>query len=312
MINEKLNKIYEVRSVDLNSAEPIADDINTLIILGPNTEFSEEQLKKIDGFFIKGKSLLALVDGITIDNNLISQKNDIKLDTLLNKYGVKLNQDLVLDESSAIATFSHGFLSFTTSYPYWPSILRENFDSNNIATIKLESLVMPWVSSLEINKDLVNPENTISYLVKTTERSWKKDVVIDVNPQQMLLFDGEPGSRNVAVSISGKFKSAYQELSTDNGNLIVVGDSDFGKDRFAKQFPENLIFLQNLVDSVSLDKDLISIRSKGITNRPINEVSDIMKVVIRYVNIFGVTIVVLLFGVIRYYLRKRSRFIDKL
>ena len=128
------------------------------------------------------------------------------------------------------------------------------------------------------------------------------------------MFAPSNGQRQLtlAVSVFGNFNSAYDGSKTGDSRLIVVGDSDFVKDGFARNNPDNLVFFQNLVDSLSLDEDLINIRSKGITDRPIKELSDGEKAAIRYLNIFGLTIAVVLFGMIRYYMRRRSRFVDEL
>ncbi len=90
----------------------------------------------------------------------------------------------------------------------------------------------------------------------------------------------------------------------------MVGDSEFVLDRIAGGTEDNTIFFQNLVDSLSLDDTLISIRSKGVTNRPIKELSDSSRLAIRYANVLALTVLVIAFGLIRYFLRKRSRFVD--
>jgi ABC-type uncharacterized transport system involved in gliding motility auxiliary subunit len=229
----------------------------------------------------------------------------------LENYGIKLNHDLVLDVSSAMASFTQGFITFSTNYPFWPKILKQGFDQDNVSVAKLESIVLPWVSSLEVIEEIIS-ENNVSYLVRTTPKAWVQADNFSLNPQQMFVPTRNTGQRNLAVSISGRFNSAYGDGSTDTGRLIVVGDSDFMTDGFVQRNPDNLIFFQNLVDSLSLDEDLINIRSKGITDRPIKELSNIAKAGIRYSNIFGLTLVVVAFGLIRYFIRRRSKFVDEL
>lgn len=307
---KKVSELYETREVDLSSGE-VPVDINTLIIAGPKTPFSEDELKKIDAFVIRGGSLLILVNGVEIGEGLQASANDVGLDALLKNYGIKLNHDLVLDVSSAMASFSQGFISFSTNYPFWPKVLKQGFDKENPAVAKLESAVFPWASSLEIIKETAG-ENKISYLAQTTAKAWTQTEKFDLNPQQLFAPVGNTGVKNLAASISGKLKSAYDESSTESGRLIVVGDSDFMNDGFAQRNPDNLILFQNLVDSLSLDGDLISIRSSGVTERPIKELSDGAKAGIRYGNIFGITLIVVAFGLFRYFIRRRSRFVDEL
>ncbi len=306
----EIAKLYETRDIDL-SAGDIAGDINTLIIPGAKTPFSEDELKVIDKFIINGGSLLVLANGVEIGDGLQASANDVGLGGLLENYGVKLNHNLVLDVSSAMASFNQGFVTFSTNYPFWPKVLKTGFDYDNPAVAKLESAVFPWASSLEILKDKMG-DNNISYLAQTTNKAWTQTDNFNLNPQQMFAPSGNMGIKNLAVSISGKFNSAYGEGSTDAARLIVVGDSDFMSDGFVKRNPDNLILFQNLVDSLSLDSDLISIRSQGVTERPIKEISDGAKAAMRYGNIFGLTLIVIAFGLIRYYARRRSKFVDSL
>jgi len=309
---KKLQELYQVRQVDLASMEQVPSDINTLIIAGPREQFNEKQLKTIDAFFMRGGSLLILLDGVKIDEGLIASSNDVALGNLINNYGVKLNHDLVLDVSNGIASFTQGFITFSTNYPYWPKVIKGGFDQENATVAKLESLVLPWVSSLEVVTDKIDENNKISYLARTTNHAWKQVGNFDLNPQQLFAAGDEKGQYTLSVAISGKFVSAYENDKTSFSRLVVVGDSDFIKDGFVRNMPDNLVFFQNLVDSLSLDEDLINIRSKGVSDRPIKELSEGTKAIVRYLNIFGLTAAVVIFGMIRYFIRRRSRFVDEL
>lgn len=311
VVYKRLQEIYDVREIDL-SAEETPVDIKTLIIAGPKEKFGEKALKEIDKFLMQGGSLLVLVDGVKVGDGLVASANETELDGLLEKYGVKLNHDLVLDVSSGIASFNQGFVTFSTNYPFWPKIISAGFDKENVSVAKLEGVIMPWASSLDILTDKIAQDNKISYLMKTTENSWTQEENYNLNPQQMYAGVKNTGSKTLAVSIFGKFKSAYGDASADSGRLIVAGDSDFLSDGFARQAPDNIILFQNLVDSLSLGEDLISIRSKGITERPIKQMEEGKKAIIRYSNIFGLTLVVVAFGLIRYFLRRRARFEDEM
>ncbi|MFH0923920.1 MAG: GldG family protein [Candidatus Falkowbacteria bacterium] len=308
----ELEKLYQIQKVDLALEEYAPVDVNTLIILGPKEAFNENQLQTIDAFLMRGGSLLIAADGVNVEEGLTASANDTGLNGLLENYGVKLNNDLVLDISSAMASFTQGFMAFSTNYPFWLKILPSGFDQDNAAVANLESLIMPWASSVEILPDKINKDNKVSYVVRASEKSWIQQDNFNLNPQQAFSPSQNKGGKVLAASIIGKFTSPYGNGSTDAGRLIVVGDSDFIKDSFLRNMPDNLIFFQNLVDSLSLDEDLINIRSKGISERPIKELSDSAKAAARYLNIFGVTVIVVIFGMARYYIRRRSRFMDEL
>ena len=300
----KLRELYALRKIDLKNQEQVSSDIATLILIGEN-DFEEQDLEKIDNFLMQDRSLLVLTDGINVEEGLAAIQNKSSIHGLLEQYGIKVNNDLVLDVSSGLTSFSQGFISFALNYPFWPKVIKGGFDSENSAVARLESVVFPWASSLEIIKKEENSQ--ISYLANTTKNAWTQVENFDLNPQQKFYPKKATQEYNLAVSILGKIKSAYKDKSTESGRLIVVGDSDFIKDRYLRQAGDNIAFFQNLVDVLSIDEDLINIRSKGITERPIRDLQDNLRNTIRYVNVFGITIIVIAFGLFRHYARRRKK-----
>ena len=67
-----------------------------------------------------------------------------------------------------------------------------------------------------------------------------------------------------------------------------------------------MAFFQNLVDSLSLGSDLTAIRAKQAEDRPLKEMSDSQIKLIRYGNVFGLTVIVIILGLARYYWRRRT------
>ncbi|OGF26142.1 hypothetical protein A2303_05860 [Candidatus Falkowbacteria bacterium RIFOXYB2_FULL_47_14] len=313
---QELQSLYTVLPVELDEdGALIPESIDTLIIAGPKKEFSENQLKAINSFLARGGSVLLLIDGVTIGQGLVASKNASNIDTLFAKYGIKLNKDLVADQRSGVASFTQGFMTFSSNYPFWPKVVSEGFNKDNSAVANLESVLLPWASSIETESGKIDPEQ-VTQLIFSSGKSWRVQDNFNVTPNIGLKPAGEPRSYDLAVSITGTIPNAYPEGS-DNENirarLIVVGDSDFITDNFLQQSPDNLTLFQNLVDSLSLDEDLINIRSKSVSSRPIKEdLSDGTRATLRYLNVFGLTLIVILFGLLRYYMRKRSRFIDEL
>ena len=307
---EKLADIYDVSLFNYATEKNLSNDLDTLIIIGPKEKFKDEELKAIDGFLVRGGSLVILADGVKVEQGLSASKNDTGLNKILEAYGLKLNENLVLDVNNGLASFSQGFVTFTANYPYWPKVIKSGFDQNNPAVSRLEGLVLPWASSVEVAPDKTK-ELAVSYLAVTSDRALAAADNFRLDPQAPI-SDGVKGKFNLAVSLAGKFSSAFNNVNSGAGRLILAGDSDFIRDGFLRNNPDNLLFFQNLVDSLSLGNDLIVIRSKGVTERPLKEISEPVKAAVRYGNIFGLTALVMLFGLIRYFLRRRMRFVDEL
>ena len=327
-VGKVLRKQYEVISVDLSTGDLIPDNVDALIILGASSAFDDRSKYIIDQFLMRGGSLLIAQDGISIDQGM-ANNNSADLNDILSSYGIKINSDLVLDFSNERVNVPTNFFPIAVNYPFWPKILAKNFNKDIPTTANLETAFFPWVSSIEVLSDKIG-DKEIFELVKTTEKSWLMKENFNLNPQQQFAPQGQ--KQNIlAVSVSGKFSSFYQDKDkpqksvesadgeksaiapsekfiseTENARLIVIGDSEFAQDDFLSQ--SNLILFQNIIDSLALDQDLINIRSKGITSRPLEEMTDAEKKSMKYFNIFGVTILVVIFGVIKYNLRKKKRF----
>ncbi len=56
-----------------------------------------------------------------------------------------------------------------------------------------------------------------------------------------------------------------------------------------------------------MGNDLIGIRSRGVTDRPLREISAGAKSAVKFANIFAIPILVIVYGLIRVYARRRAR-----
>ena len=322
-ISEVLRKQYNITTVDLATGDLVGDDVDALIILGANVPFDDRSKYIIDQFLMRGGSLLIAQDGVSVSQGA-AIANLADLNDILSSYGIKINADLVLDVSNEAVNIPTGFFPIIMNYPFWPKILEKNFNQDIPTTANLETAFFPWASSVEILPERIGDKQVFE-LVNTTEESWTIKENFNLDPQQQFAPHGQ--KQNIlAVSVSGKFSSFYQDKDKpqkesedvevalaeefiseiENGRIAVIGDSEFAQDSFLSN--SNLILFQNIVDSLVLDHDLINIRSKGITSRPLKEMSDAERNSMKYFNIFGVTIIVIIFGVVRYNLRKKKRF----
>ena len=101
----------------------------------------------------------------------------------------------------------------------------------------------------------------------------------------------------------GKILGALAEVTySDNkslSQLILISDSKFISDDGGGVSPENHIFVMNAVDYLLGDRELISLRSREITNRPLEELEDEEKSRWKWINILLPSILVVGFGFIR-------------
>lgn len=319
-LNKKLSQIYTVKTVDLTNGMDIASDITTLVMAGPKSTFTDRQKYIIDQFIMRGGHVIFLVNGMNTDQNLQATPNDTGLDTLLSAYGAKVEKYFVLDKQNDRASFTQGFLSFTTNYPFFVRVTDSDLNQDNPAVAKLNNIILPWASPVTINQDV----NNINALAWTTADAWLMKDNFNLNPQGDFAYAPDSQTYNLAVVRSGQINSAFDSyiakdneegnhlVSAEDSKIVVIGDDKFITDGFVQRYPANLVLMQNLVDYTSLDSDLINIRAKTVNERPLEDISDARKKNIKYFNIFGVTLLVLGFGLTRYYLRKKNKFTDEL
>ena len=68
-------------------------------------------------------------------------------------------------------------------------------------------------------------------------------------------------------------------------------------------------FMLNMVDFITIGDKLISIRTRPTTDRPLKSIGPEMKNFLRLLNIVGVPILVILFGAVRFYLKRRDKMV---
>ena len=293
-IRRYLEKRYRVWPLNLKRGLPVPKKVQTLVV-GGSRGMSDREKFEIDQFIMRGGKVVFMLDTIDITKSLGVKNIETNLGDMLTHYGARVRQDLVLDAQCSFASFSQGYVSYSLKYPFWPEIGRSGFSQDHPATMKLDAMVLPWVSSVAV--DTGNQQGvTAETLVSSSEHSWTAKGKINLAPQQPYKPPDDTGPQSLAVRLSGTFKSFFEgkeipavegvetkegeeQQATDreivtnseSAHIVIVGDSDFLTDSFVGQFPKNAIFFLNLIDWLSLNEGLIAIRSRGVKDRSIKK-----------------------------------------
>jgi ABC-2 type transport system permease protein len=256
----------------------------------------------------------------------------------LEHYGVKLGNNLLLDTRfHDTARFQQGFMTVIQPYPYFVKIIKPNFSTEHSITNQLEVLTVPWTSSLEM---VAKEGITATPLAKTSEAGRSIQGYYNLMPNAPIPPNAESQVYTVAVALEGKFKSFYAgkeippvptpvgadateesetpapaqdteartaKTESEQTQIVVVGTAQF----LTQLRPDGVNFFLNTVDWLTLGDALIGIRSHTITDRPLREVSEIEKNFIKYLCIVGIPLLVVIFGLLRYFLKRRAkRFVE--
>ncbi|NLP01679.1 MAG: GldG family protein [Fibrobacter sp.] len=343
---ENLRTNYEVVTVDLSKGDPVDSTLKTLIIPGV-ANMTERKIFEIDQYFMKGGNLIVMADAIEVSMQMgvraIPQES--KLFDLLEHYGVRIEKNMVLDGQCGQVSVPQKFgpfqMNVAVPYPYFVRLNQESFEKKNPAVAPLSDVFFPWVSSLTllVDKDSSKEKSSVqaTVLARSSEKSWTATGYFDLNPQQKWAPPENSLSQyNLAAHLSGDFNSYFAGKpvppvndagdtlsqialkpgsqddnrqvvpSNKNGNLVVIGDGDFVSGQNAIQ--GNIAMLLNLVDWLSLDDNLIAIRTRSLKDRTIE--ADLLKEnsskpnVIRLVNILVMPLLVVVFGLIVFIKRK--------
>jgi gliding-associated putative ABC transporter substrate-binding component GldG len=333
VVKAALQKNFTVTEIRLEDEKPIPDDVAALVVVGPKN-VGERGTYKIDQFLMRGGKVAFLIDKVELrQGSLQATPVDPGLNGLLKRYGVEVKDNLILDRFHSNASFRTGFIAFQVPYPFWPKVIRQNFSQDHPVVSELESVTLPWTSSVAVVAD--KPEGlTFTELAKTSEFAWTRTGFYDLNPQQDYGVPPKTGvSYPLALLVSGKFPSFFadreapppQVEESEEGagkeeitegskitespetQIILVGNSRFIRDEFVSLFRGNQIFVLNTIDWLVLGDELIGIRSRGSTDRPLMELPERARTVVKFVNIFGVSILLAIWGNVSFYWRRRKK-----
>ncbi len=301
-----LKRNYDVVEVSLDEEDALAS-VDTLIVAGPKEAFVKWEKQALDHYIITGGNVIFLIEPIHVNDAFEASPIETNLEDLIAHYGVDIQSHFVLDDSNETASFAQGYINFVVDYPFWVKTLKENFNAENPIMSKVDSVVLPWASPLELKGGKVEA------LAKTTEEAWVQTAPFDLDPNIEATEDTERNQEVVAALIEGPFKSYYQKRpklpgkKKKEGRLVVIGNARFMSDRALNQFKQNLGFFLNAVDYLTLDESLIGIRSKSANDRPLMELSDNERQVVKWAGTFLVPILIVLYGIVRATLRRRKK-----
>ena len=333
--NKVLSNLYEIKTLDLNE-DDIPASMKSIVINGPKQDMTEEELYKIDQFIMRGGNVLFLVDPAqeTQNNNSFYGQttsyveNNVNIERLLNKYGVSIGKQYVFD-TACCQTFNntYGILKL-----YWaPLLQKENLNSKSAITANLANVIMLQCAPLTV-EEKTGVKQTV--LVESSDKAWVQNLDgLMLNP---LMFEEPENSKltkkQLMVLLEGNFESAFDaapvssdseedegegdytintHLSTSKqpGKIIVAGTSAITT---AQVFPEEAssgiaLLLVNAIDYLNGNEELCKMRSKGVSINVLNTESKAKVTFFQLFNEYGLSIFVLIAGLIIWRLRIKRK-----
>jgi ABC-2 type transport system permease protein len=342
-IKQTLLESYDVFDVDLPSKMSL-EDYDGIVIAKPLKPFSESDLYKIDQFVMRGGKAIFLIDMLDVSLDSISSEGSIgyplhtNLDGILFKYGIRINKDYLLDLNSGGFPVVVGNLGDNPQvqlmpWPFYPIIT--NYTDHPVVR-NLDAVYLRFTSSIDtvgapgIRKTPLMFTSPYSKSAGTPVKVSLNDLRKQMSPE---IFN--EGSQPVAYLIQGKFTSLYQNrfipegfdqndfiAQSESTSVVVCSDGDLirneinnttgmpydlGYDPYLQAEFANADFILNALSFLMDEDGVILSRNREITIRPLDKVrAENEKLKWQLINLVIPIILVILFGILRHYLRKKK------
>jgi len=338
-VRERVRHEWDIRDVRPTPPMRIAPDIALLVIANPR-DFTDAQLFEIDQYLMRGGKILALVELYDREYRneslgaLVAKPTNFT--RLLETYGLKVNQDMVLDRYCAPAPISRFAIA---PYQFWVNIMPRGLNKDIPAVARLGIVTLPWTQTLDKSASAPATVEMIP-LAQSSEYSlvrWGQSIIPDPRmPTEELSKVAK--ARTVIAALSGIFPSCFREgtpypsdpsttasqglrtpeierkYSSVETRMVVVGNAWFLQDeflsfsRFSFEGNSNVTFFMNMVEWLALGKGLEQIRSREVVSRPIRpQIPDWQRNTYKVAGTFTMPVLVVVGGIVYTAVRRRRR-----
>lgn len=344
-ITRTLQNSYKVTRVSINNQLKSLDKYSAVIVAKPDSAFTEKDKFVLDQYIMHGGKVIWMIDQMQVSMDSLSGKGEtmalarqLNLDDMLFRYGVRINYDLIQDIVAGMIPVVTGTIGNTPKQQLMPwyffplmNPLSKHPIVNNLNAVRgqfvstMDTLPVEGVSkSVLLTSSRYSRVSTAPARVSLGIMEFKPDP--SMFPQSYLL---------TGVLLEGEFTSNFKNrippvIASDTAigfldksrktAMIVVSDGDIIRNEFSKGVPVplgvdkytgtsygNKAFLQNAVDYLCDPSGLMLVRNKEFRLRLLDPTAlEEKKTVIQVMNTALPVLLILIFGIVKMYLRRRK------
>ncbi|NIJ50912.1 gliding motility-associated ABC transporter substrate-binding protein GldG [Dyadobacter arcticus] len=328
--------------LDMNNPESY-EGLDALVVLKPDSAFSEDEKYKLDQYVIGGGKALFFVDGSKVDSISLdgsyAQPLDLNLNDLFFKWGARINTNLVKDLNCAEILLNVGNMGDKPeikpmSWRFFP--LLNNFGPHPI-TRNLNAVYSRFLSTIDTVGGNSQIQKTPLIMTSRYTQLLNAPALVGYNEARKLPQPSEytSGVKIGAVLLEGTFTSLFQnrilpsdpratkfKATGNTGKVIICSDGDIivndydykrnaplplGYDRVTRQTFGNKDFVMHALDFMTDANGLISSRSKQIEIRALDKIQiQENRKFWQAINLLLPIALIAIFGALRYYFRVRK------
>ena len=315
--------------VQLGGEGLLAEEVDALLVIGPQRVLSDRALYQIDQFVMRGGAAAFFITNTRPDmRTLRTERVNSGLDPLIGGFGIQLNRDVVLDrvQNGAMRFPTRTGGKVSSQEINYPLIVRAtDLSGESVLTAGMDSLLVPFAASIELAA--APPEGVLTtVLARSSPSSGSVPALRELDPAQ---FEKVPeterrGPFNLIVAMTGAWRSFFETravpppdpdiaaeqegMGPDAGQLLQGAPTRLVVSASADVVANNPTFVLNLCDWLVQDESLIGIRSKRASIASLSPTTPGERSAWRAFNLLAGPAALLAFGGLRQlWLRRRAR-----
>lgn len=347
-ITETLSEFYQVERGRLGNDPNILSPFKAIIIANPKQSFSEKDKYILDNYFMNGGRILWLVDAvnITLDSlrktpQTMGLRNEINLDDLLFKYGIRINPTIIQDIQAALIPINAAPAGQAPKFvpaPWLYHPLLQPSQSNSI-TKNLNSVRGEFVSFIDTVGENMSITRTPLLVTSRYTKVVQAPTFVSLTeihhkPQQK---DFSKSFLPVAIAQEGQFPSAFSNRPSPTGvkavttpktskhtRMVVVADGDIirnkvrfkntnpqiiplGIDEMTERIFDNKQFLVNTINYLCDDEGWMALKGRNYSLKLLDKATIAEEATFwKLLNIFLPLIITILGGILFVWYRKKA------
>lgn len=307
-----LSRYFQVDRGQINGIDSIVDvhildDYKAILILAPQTPFSDQERFIIDQYLMRGGSILWAIDGIRLSEEVLQQEGftpiiplDLGLTEMFFRYGIRINPALVQDIQclpipvNVSSDPEHPNLQ-PMPWTYAPLLLTSQ---GSPITRNIGQIMSTFVSPIDAVGEDDGIEKRVLLATSTASRFTATPGKVDLNDMNPDIEQFKYQHIPIAVSLEGTFPSVYahrmmpegirsdepiHKQSTPTRQIVMASGSivinemqkgqilPMGYDRYSGMQFSNRDMIVNSLLWLTDAEGLISLRNKEVTLRLLND-----------------------------------------
>jgi hypothetical protein len=241
------NENIQFKELNLLDLDAIPEDVKTVMIIGPQYDFSDREMKLLRNFWDKQGRILLLLDP--------SAKTP-KLDAFVNELGVKVNDDRLM------VFLRTGIQELALTRDVQAHFLGDSPITRRLADVR--ALFLGGTSSLTLEPDRTRAPNIRIEPLIQAEKGYFAETDYNTDDQAKLQADAKRND-NTQITIGAAIEkggSADERVQLNSSRLVVVSNATFVQDNAITQDQQGLDFMSGSVNWLLSREQLIGIAPK--------------------------------------------------